>query len=152
MDKIFVFDLDFTLWHLSGTWCDCTCPPYKKVNGKIYDSCNAEMNLYPETIAILKNLKSEGYKLAVASRTDRPDWARELMRLLKIDDYFDYKEIYPSAKTKHLSRINEASGYRFSQMIFFDDEYRNIVDTQALGVTAVFVKNGITKNLVEKYK
>lgn len=152
MDKIFVFDLDFTLWHLSGTWCDCTCPPYKKISGKIYDSCNAEMNLYPETIEVLEALKSGGYKLAVASRTDRPDWASELMVLLKIEYYFDYKEIYPSAKTKHLSRIKEASGYHFSQIIFFDDEYRNISDTQALGVTAVLVKNGISSTLLEKYK
>ncbi|MDA3880322.1 MAG: magnesium-dependent phosphatase-1 [Prolixibacteraceae bacterium] len=152
MDKIFVFDLDFTLWHLSGTWCDCTCPPYKIKNGKVLDSCNAEMNLYPETISILEELKSEGYHLAVASRTDQPDWARELMILLKIDHYFDYKEIYPSSKTKHLGRIKDTSGYNFTQIIFFDDEYRNIADTQHLGVTAIHVKNGITRQLVEKHK
>jgi magnesium-dependent phosphatase 1 len=105
--QLFIFDLDFTLWHLSGTWCDCTWPPYRKKNGIVVDSTNVLMNLYPDTIKILKRLKNEGYQLAVASRTDQPPWANELMELLEIDRYFDYKEIYPSSKVKHLARIKE---------------------------------------------
>ncbi|MDA3817639.1 MAG: magnesium-dependent phosphatase-1 [Prolixibacteraceae bacterium] len=105
--QLFIFDLDFTLWHLSGTWCDCIRPPYRKKNGIVVDSTNVPMNLYPDTIKILKRLKNEGYQLAVASRTDQPPWANELMELLEIDRYFDYKEIYPSSKVKHLARIKE---------------------------------------------
>jgi magnesium-dependent phosphatase 1 len=150
--QLFIFDLDFTLWHLSGTWCDCTWPPYHKKNGIVVDSTNAHMNMYPETIKILQNLKNEGYPLAVASRTDQPSWAKELMKLLGIDHFFDYKEIYPSSKVKHLKRIKEDSGYDFHDMVFFDDEHRNISETRKLGVNAVLVKNGITNELVEAYK
>jgi magnesium-dependent phosphatase 1 len=150
--QLFIFDLDFTLWHLSGTWCDCTWPPYSKKNGIVVDSTNAHMNMYPETINILQILKDEGYPIAVASRTDQPSWAKELMKLLGIDHFFDYKEIYPSSKVKHLRCIKKNSGYDYHEMVFFDDEYRNITETRKLGVNAVLVENGITSELVKKHK
>lgn len=34
-------------------------------------------------------------------------------------------------------------------MVFFDDEDRNIVDVGKLGVTCIFVKNGVNRALVE---
>lgn len=34
-------------------------------------------------------------------------------------------------------------------MIFFDDEHRNIVDVGKLGVHAVFVKDGVTHQVLE---
>ncbi len=63
----------------------------------MFDSTNVPMNLYPETIKILKRLKNEGYQLAVDSRTDQPTWAKELMELLEIDRYFDYKKYIPAS-------------------------------------------------------
>lgn len=127
-------------------------PLTTKKNGNVFDSTNTHMNMYPDTIAILENLKNEAYPLAVASRTDQPSWAKELMLLLGIEHFFDYKEIYPSSKVKHLKHIKENSGYDFHEMVFFDDEYRNIAETKGLGVNAILVKNGITSELVEMYK
>lgn len=34
-------------------------------------------------------------------------------------------------------------------MIFFDDEDRNIRDISNLGVVSIFVKNGVTKQVIE---
>jgi hypothetical protein len=36
-------------------------------------------------------------------------------------------------------------------MVFFDDEYRNIEAVGNLGVETVFVRNGITREMVLKY-
>lgn len=33
-------------------------------------------------------------------------------------------------------------------MLFFDDEYRNIVDLEQLGVVSVLVKNGMTMQVL----
>lgn len=151
MKKLFVFDLDFTLWDTGGMWCDCTTPPYHKSNGKVYDSRKNHLKLYSETLEILEDLKSEGKILAVASRTSQPSWAKELMQLFEIDHFFSYKEIYPTSKIKHLTKISNESGCLFSEMVFFDDEYRNIDDAQSIGVSAQFVRNGINKELIEKY-
>lgn len=35
-------------------------------------------------------------------------------------------------------------------MIFFDDEQRNITDVGGLGVVSVFVKNGVSKSVIEE--
>lgn len=37
----------------------------------------------------------------------------------------------------------------FKDIIFFDDEGRNIRDVSELGVLSIMVKNGITKELVK---
>jgi magnesium-dependent phosphatase 1 len=116
--KLIVFDLDFTLWNAGGTWCDHTYPPYRRVNGHIYDSENAVIHLYPDVIELLNTLHHD-YMLAVASRTNQPGWANELLDLFGIKAYFNHLEIYPGSKTTHFNRLNNATGIPFSEMIFF---------------------------------
>lgn len=140
-----VFDLDFTLWDAGGTWCDHTQPPYKIRNNKVTDSRNRHIRLYPDVLPLLEELKGKDRVMAVASRTSRPEWARELIRLFNLKQYFRYEEIYPGAKTRHFHQLAQKSGVDFDDMIFFDDEHRNIQDVGALGVQAVFVKNGLTR-------
>ncbi|MGH0179170.1 UNVERIFIED_CONTAM: hypothetical protein FKN15_000587 [Acipenser sinensis] len=47
------------------------------------------------------------------------------------------------------SRIREQSGVEFNQMLFFDDENRNIVDVSRLGVLCVLASNGVNLKLLE---
>lgn len=35
-------------------------------------------------------------------------------------------------------------------MIFFDDEQRNINDVSKLGVVSIFVRDGVSKNVIEE--
>ena len=146
-----VFDLDFTLWDCGGTWCDHTTPPYSKNDGIILDKAGRVIQLYPDVIPILKKIISLGYDLGIASRTSKPDWADELMRLLAIKRYFRYFEIYPGSKMAHFQSLMEQSDYRFDQMLFFDDEMRNILEVAKLGVNTVFVENGINFKLLQNH-
>lgn len=143
MNKLIVFDLDFTLWNAGGTWCDHTNPPFRKVNEHVEDSLGRQITLYPEVRKILEKLRNDSILMAIASRTGEPSWAKQLLELFKIDDYFTYKEIYPGSKVKHFNRLKNASNIQFEDMIFFDDEMRNISEVGALGVEAVYVKNGV---------
>ena len=70
-------------------------------------------------------------------------WARELLDLLGIRNLFQYEEIYPGDKTAHFRALREQSGVPFSEMLFFDDERRNIDAVSALGVTCVHVTRGL---------
>lgn len=149
--KVFVFDLDFTLWDAGGTWCDATNPPYYWKKGKLFDSLDAHIRLYDDVPDIMKDLKSKGKKIAAASRTYRPDWAQDLLHLFDIDSYFDLKEIYPGSKIKHLHNIRDHFKVSFEEMVFFDDEYRNIAEVGSLNIHTVYVKNGINKQLVLSY-
>jgi len=149
--KIFVFDLDFTLWDAGGGWCDTTLPPYKWEDGKLLDSSGDWIRLYDDVIHILEKLKTENKLVVAASRTNRPDWAQDLLHLLDIDKYFDLKEIYPSSKIQHFTKIQRYFKVPYSEMVFFDDEYRNIEEVGQLGVKSVYVENGIQYGMVERY-
>ena len=144
LPKLFVFDLDYTLWPF---WCDThVTAPFKKLEGsrKIVDKRNKPVKLYPDTKLILETLKQEGFLIAAASRTETPDVAEELLDVFDIKKFFDYKEIFPDRKLKHFGNIKRDSGIEYEKMIFFDDEQRNIDDIGALGVTCLYVDHGIS--------
>ena len=65
-----------------------------------------------------------------------------------IGKYFDIKQIYPGSKTEHLKMIREQVNCPFYQIVFFDDEPRNIEDVRALGAVCEWVENGISLNIV----
>ena len=149
--KIFIFDLDFTLWDAGGTWCDATNPPYFRNNGKLLDQAGNWIRLYPDVIKMLNLLKENNKIIVAASRTFEPEWAQDLLHLLDVDKYFDLKEIYPSSKIHHFKRIQNHFDIPYSEMVFFDDEYRNIEEVGRLGVKTIFVKNGVNYNDVIKF-
>lgn len=43
-----------------------------------------------------------------------------------------------------LIRISKACKVELQDMLFFDDEHRNIADLERLGVVSIMVKNGMT--------
>jgi magnesium-dependent phosphatase 1 len=148
---LFVFDLDFTLWDAGGTWCDCTIPPYRIKDGQLLDAEGAHIRLYPDVINIMKRLKEEKRHIAIASRTTSPRIAKQLLKIFDIDKYVDYIEMYPTNKTEHFVKIAAQSKVDFKNMVFFDDEHRNIVDVAPLGVECVYVSEGIKEQLVRPF-
>ena len=149
--KLFVFDLDFTLWDAGGGWCDTTNPPYAWENGKLLDSSGDWIRLYDDVSSILKELKIQNKFIVAASRTYRPDWAQDLLHLFEIDKYFYLKEIYPSSKIQHFHKIQKHFTIPYNEMVFFDDEYRNIEEVGSLGVETVLVKNGLDYKMVNAF-
>ncbi len=141
---LFVFDLDFTLWDAGGTWCDHTDPPYTRLNGHILDGEGRRIILYPEVRDILKELKRRKITLALASRTNSPVIARRLLNLFGIGDYFTYLQIYPGRKTRHFQSLRKESGIPYENMYFFDDEQRNILEVEPLGVRSCLVIDGLS--------
>ncbi len=79
--KLFVFDLDFTLWNAGETWCDATNPPYLWKNNKLFDQSGNWIRLYPDVIKIMNLLKENSKIIVVASRTYEPEWAQDLLQL-----------------------------------------------------------------------
>ena len=141
--KLYVFDLDFTLWDCGGTWVDHTHPPFRRKNGVLQDSRGRVLELYPDARAILKHLDSWGVTMAVASRTGEPDWAMELLHHFELDGFFKHMEIYPGSKRTHFRRLRDCTGVAYDDMVFFDDENINIEEVGSLGVQAVPVPSGI---------
>ena len=148
--RLVVFDLDFTLWDCGGTWCDCLTPPFAVTRKRVVDRAGRQVRLYDDVAGILDCCDSKGIPMALASRTEQPSWARELIALLDVAHRFAHLEIYPSSKLKHFAALRDASGVEFSQMLFFDDEPRNIREVSQLGVTCVEVPDGMNRRLFNK--
>lgn len=152
LPKLAVFDIDHTLWGF-GVDTFCYTPPYHidKSTGKLIDMSAKTIEAFPYAETVLKYVKSLDMKVAVASRTRYPSGAYTLLEMLNLKQHIDYFEIYPGVKTKHFERIHAESGVPYSDIIFFDDEERNIVDVSKLGVYAVLVDHdkGATEEVVK---
>ncbi|XP_057328282.1 magnesium-dependent phosphatase 1-like [Microplitis mediator] len=145
--KIIVFDLDYTLWPF---WIDThVTPPFSRKHDSIVDAQGKKIKYYEQVPEILENLAKEGFEIGIASRTSEIKGAYQLLKLLNWDKYIKYTEIYPGCKITHFNKIKEASGVDFKDMIFFDDERRNIDDLTKVGVLSIYVKNGLNKNEIK---
>ncbi|KAH9418232.1 Magnesium-dependent phosphatase 1 [Dermatophagoides pteronyssinus] len=152
--KLIVFDLDYTLWPF---WVDThVTPPFRRNGQNVYDAHGILVKYYPEVPAILERLKSLGYRIGIASRTSCTDEANDLLRLFKWDQWIDYKQIYPGCKITHITKLSKQSDTEFNQILFFDDEQRNIIDLKRINVCSILVDNGMTfkllKNGIDKFK
>lgn len=144
--KLVVFDLDFTFWNAGGVWIDCTRPPFQRESesGIVTDSDGKVIAPYPGVPDMLELLSGAGCLIAAASRTEQPSWAIQVLELLGMRGLFDYEEIFPDSKVTHFSNLKRATRLPYSEMLFFDDERRNIIEVAELGVASILVEDGMT--------
>ncbi|XP_050999098.1 magnesium-dependent phosphatase 1 isoform X1 [Acomys russatus] len=147
LPELVVFDLDYTLWPF---WVETHVnPPFrKKRDGTVQDIRGKSIRLYPEVPDVLERLLSLGVPIAAASRTGAVQGANQLLELFDLVKYFAHREIYPGNKVTHFERLHHKTGVPFSQMVFFDDERRNITDVARLGVTCIHTRNGMSLQML----
>ena len=143
------------------------------------DRYGEEYGFYSGVAAILYAAKQKGITMSVASRTHAPDAAEQMLRGLTISgprqeegleeqgkdkdmgksvkaiEFFFAPQMYPGSKVSHFHKIQNATRRKggevaFSDMIFFDDEARNRNVETELGATFVLVRDGVTKEEVDK--
>ncbi|XP_011688887.1 PREDICTED: magnesium-dependent phosphatase 1-like isoform X3 [Wasmannia auropunctata] len=141
--KVIVFDLGtdivnvlfryYTLWPF---WVDTHVnPPFKMgAQNKVVDLYGHTIRHYSDVPDVLKQLSGEGYELGVASRTTQIKGAKQLI------DLFGWKKYFNIQKSSHVD---------YKDMMFFDDESRNIVEVGKLGVHAVLVGDGVSRGVVQ---
>ncbi|CAH9095237.1 unnamed protein product, partial [Cuscuta epithymum] len=112
LPRLVVVDLDYTLW------------PFYCHSRSEHDYAE----LYPQAREILLALHEMGIGVAIASRTPTPNIARAFLLKLGLGSIFIAKEMFPSRspKTEHFERIHRRTMVPYNQMLFFDDEKRNI--------------------------
>ncbi len=108
----------------------------------VVDTRNKVVEHYEDVPKILKTLKNECFKnqsgyLSIASRTTEYNGAIQLLQLFDWHQYFDSIQIYPRCKIEHMERIcTDLDIEKKEDILFFDDEKRNIYDTNSIGVHA----------------
>ncbi|EGZ19492.1 hypothetical protein PHYSODRAFT_327742 [Phytophthora sojae] len=155
--RLVVFDLDYTLW---GPYIDVlNGGPFTTTDspGTVLDRYGEELKLLPDVEKVLNVIETDpqfsGTNVAIASRTGEIDAAKECMGLLKVsiggeiktlESIASFVEIYPTCKVAHFKEFEQQSGLAYEDMLFFDDEYRNIQDIKKLGVTCQYCEDGLT--------
>lgn len=142
--RLIVFDLDFTLWDCGGTWCDCLSPPFRIDDHRVLDTRDSHVRIYDSIPGVFDWAGQHQIPMALASRTEQPRWAIELLQLLGLKSRFQWQQIFPDCKRTHFHALQQDSGIRFHDMLFFDDEQRNIRDVATLGVTCMHVPSGFS--------
>ena len=125
----------------------------------MFCSDGERMALMGDSTEILRTLATDpsyaDTRVVYVSRTDHDDWAQELLGLQVVDGTEgmtmrdistepELNQIYPNRKTVHFGRIHTASGVAYRDMLFFDNEQRNVRDVAGLGVTSVHTPDGMT--------
>ncbi|KAG8281884.1 Magnesium-dependent phosphatase 1 [Homalodisca vitripennis] len=149
LPKLVVFDLDYTLWPY---WVDThiDLPIRKTSDGTVCDRRGTKLKIYAETKKVLETLKENKILIAAASRTQEPPAARDMLKYFDIDKYFDFKEIYPGEKTAHFHRIKKDSNVQYEDMLFFDDENRNIVTISKLNVVCFYLRGEMSMRILKE--
>lgn len=62
------------------------------------------------------------------------------------------KQVFPSStnKTEHMARVAKDLGCEYSDMLFFDDERRNVRNVSGLGAVSEEVPSGLTVDAFER--
>ncbi|CAA6675635.1 unnamed protein product [Spirodela intermedia] len=147
LPRLVVFDLDYTLAFLLVRNTRVTPVSALHMRKTVDAECRSKREmprLYPQAKGILHALKDKGIDVAIASRSPTPDIAKTFLDKLGIQSSFVAQEIFSSwtHKTEHFQRIHR-TGVPFKSMLFFDDEDRNIEAVSSMGVTSIYVGNGV---------
>lgn len=170
--RLIVFDLDFTFWYPEMYELDGA--PFKKnpSTGIVTDRSGEQVHFFPAVHSVLSVLQTDTQfkdvtEMAVASKTTEPKWAKTCMELMDViildagvanqppservakyeslQSLVDYEAIYPRNKRHHFQQLHEQSGVGFDEILFFDNEYGNIVDVERMGVVCAYCPDGLTE-------
>ena len=141
--KLFVFDLDETLWSVSEGLCTLVQPPFTMPHA---DRIESEEGFWIEVKEGVRDLfdylKSEGRYVSLASRND-PKPTIEILKALKLADYLDFPQLCWRAKEESIQRIvkelqkRDKVTIRPDEVFFLDDWPENVVPVREWGATSL---------------
>ena len=171
LPRAILFDLDGCLWtpemyeivyFMGGQGAPFREDPKNK--GGLLTVGNQPVRLLGDVRAVFEEIyrepKFDNVLIGVSSRTDEPDWARELLDKFQVTTNDASKgsvsligvlngpiEIAKDSKVEHFRRIHSQTGIDYQDMVFFDNEYGNCEKVASLGVSVVYCPNGVTNKL-----
>lgn len=173
MPKAIIFDLDGCLWRpemYELIWFSngkgAPFRPDPKNPSDLLTVGNEPVYLLGDVRDVLSEIYNredyKGIKIGISSRTDEPDWARELLskfmikseksetdgKMIAIEEVFNGPiEIAKDSKVKHFKRISEQCNIAMEDILFFDNEIGNCRQVADLGVTVAYCPDGVTNNI-----
>mmetsp|Transcript_13759 Transcript_13759/g.20972 ORF Transcript_13759/g.20972 Transcript_13759/m.20972 type:complete len:495 (-) Transcript_13759:67-1551(-) len=152
LPKLLVFDLDNTIW----------TPELYQIRQPRCPLADRDITLFSDVRTLLEYLHENKASeigripLAIASRTNKGQWARQLLKDFKVEDaslgsMMDAVEIETGSKKVHMANLKKSTGVSYQEMIFFDDDMRlNLREISQLGLLCGHCPKGLTIDLFKK--
>lgn len=173
MPKAIIFDLDGCLWRpemYELLW-------YSRGKGSPFrqDPQNPEdlLSVANEPVYLLGDVREvlteiyneddyQEVKIGISSRTDEPNWAKELLSKFTIQSdktgsengrvpievvFNGPIEIAQDSKVEHFRRISKHLNIGMEEILFFDNEIGNCRQVAGLGVTVAHCPDGVTYDI-----
>lgn len=160
--QLIAIDLDYTFWRAFIDSTNGGPFTYDTESRVVLDKKKWEVEAFPHARSLLqafREVKALGVdiRLALASRTEEPVWAHEVIQIFQIDDegrslrdYAHGIEIYPTSKDKHFQQLSKKLKVDYQDMLFFDDELRNIHQVSQMGVVSIHCEDGLSLAALEQ--
>ena len=141
--RLFVFDLDETLWTVSEGLCSLVVPPFNLPHpDRVENSQGFWVELKPGVRDLFKFLKTKGCYISIASRNDvKPTMA--LLDALQLSQHLDFPQLCWRPKDESIKRIlkdiqkRDKVAIKPQDVFFVDDWPENVVPVRAMGATGI---------------
>ncbi len=141
--KLFVFDLDETLWSVSGGLCNLIEEPFRMETPDRLVGRNGQwVELFPDVRTLLDFLQKRGAYISLASRNDSEPTLK-LLQFMGLADYFYKPQLCWKPKEESIRNLirviqrNEKVTIKPSEVLFVDDWPENISAVRKWGGTAL---------------
>ncbi len=141
--KLFVFDLDETIWTLSEGLVSLIQPPYRLVNANRLETDEGYyVELKSGVRPLFDFLKKNNRYISIASRND-PDPTMALLEAFRLADLVDFPQLCWRPKDESIEAIIRAIQKRDkvaikpNEVLFVDDWPENINPVRKWGATAL---------------
>lgn len=172
LPKAIIFDLDGCLWtpemyeimyFMGGKGSPFREDPNNGSN--LLTSGDQPVKLLGDVRSVFEEMHTQpcfgDAKIGISSRTDEPNWARELLEKFRVTTNEKGEPVYltdvlngpieiaQDSKVAHFERIRTETGIDYEDMVFFDNEFGNCERVSSLGVSVVYCPKGVTRELWE---
>jgi magnesium-dependent phosphatase-1 len=141
--KLFVFDLDETLWTVSGGLCNLIEEPFRlESRDRLVGANGLWVELYPSVREMLEFLRQRGAFISLASRND-PGPTLKLLDFLGVGEFFFQPQLCWKPKQESIAKIikllhkEKKLTVKPDEVLFVDDWPENINPVRKWGATAL---------------
>jgi magnesium-dependent phosphatase-1 len=141
--KLFVFDLDETLWTVSEGLVSLIQPPFRRVSP---DRLETDAGFYVELKSGARNLfawlKERGCYISLASRND-PEPTLALLRAFELESFLDFPQLCWRSKEESIKKVisdiqrRDKVTIKVNEVLFVDDWPENVLPVKKWGATAL---------------
>jgi len=141
--KLFVFDLDETLWTVSEGLCTLVRPPFRlETPDRLVGKDGLWVELFPGVRDLLKMLQKKKVYVSIASRNDAGP-ALDLLEALSVREYFQFPQLCWKPKEESIKKIikeiqkRDKVAIKPEEVLFVDDWTENVTPVRRWGASGL---------------